>query len=41
MKTMNIMRFNESSAVPALVAGTAPVPRPGPGEFSSASTRRV
>ena len=29
---MNIMRFNDSSTMPDLVAGTAPVPGPGPGE---------
>jgi NADPH:quinone reductase-like Zn-dependent oxidoreductase len=33
MKTMNIMRFNDSFDAPALIAGTAPVPQPGGGEI--------
>jgi hypothetical protein len=31
MKTMNVMRFNDFSDAPALIAGTAPVPQPGRG----------
>jgi len=30
---MKVMRFNDSSAEPGLIAGTASVPRPGPGEL--------
>lgn len=33
MKTMNVMRFNDNSSAPALIAGTAPVPTPGNGEI--------
>jgi NADPH:quinone reductase-like Zn-dependent oxidoreductase len=33
MKAMKVMRFNDSSNVPALIAGTAPVPEPGRGEM--------
>ena len=33
MKTMNIMRFNDSFDARALIAGTAPVPQPGRGEM--------
>ena len=30
---MRVMRFNDSSDAPALIAGTAPVPQPGRGEM--------
>jgi NADPH:quinone reductase-like Zn-dependent oxidoreductase len=30
---MNVMRFNDALDAPALMAGTAPVPEPGPGEI--------
>jgi NADPH:quinone reductase-like Zn-dependent oxidoreductase len=30
---MKVMRFNDSSDAPALLAGTAPVPHPGRGEM--------
>jgi NADPH:quinone reductase-like Zn-dependent oxidoreductase len=33
MKTMKVMRFNNSSDAPALIAGTAAVPQPGRGEM--------
>jgi NADPH:quinone reductase-like Zn-dependent oxidoreductase len=33
MRTMRVMRFNDSSDAPALIAGTAPVPQPGRGEM--------
>ena len=33
MKTMKVMRFNDSSDAPALLACTAPVPQPGRGEI--------
>ena len=33
MKTMNIMRFNDSFDAPALITGTAPVPQPCRGEM--------
>jgi NADPH:quinone reductase-like Zn-dependent oxidoreductase len=33
MKTMKVMRFNDFSDAPALIAGTAPVPQPGRGEM--------
>lgn len=33
MKTMKLMRFNDSSDAPALLACTAPVPQPGHGEM--------
>ncbi|HEY0790091.1 MAG TPA: alcohol dehydrogenase catalytic domain-containing protein, partial [Chthoniobacterales bacterium] len=33
MKTMKVLRFNDSMDAPALVPGTAPVPQPGPGEM--------
>ncbi|MGA7880006.1 MAG: alcohol dehydrogenase catalytic domain-containing protein [Terrimicrobiaceae bacterium] len=33
MRTMRVMRFNDSSDAPALIAGTAPVPQPGRGEL--------
>ena len=33
MRTMRVMRFNDSSDAPALLAGTAPVPHPGRGEM--------
>jgi len=33
MKTMKVMRFNDSFESPALLAGSAPIPRPGRGEL--------
>jgi NADPH:quinone reductase-like Zn-dependent oxidoreductase len=33
MANMNVMRFNDSSAEPRLIAGIAPILRPGPGEL--------
>jgi len=32
MKTMKVLRFNDSTDAPALIAAMAPVPQPGPGE---------
>jgi NADPH:quinone reductase-like Zn-dependent oxidoreductase len=33
MKTMKVIRFNDSTDAPALIAATAPVPQPRPGEM--------
>jgi NADPH:quinone reductase-like Zn-dependent oxidoreductase len=33
MKTMNVMRFNDSADAPALIAAIAAVPQPRPGEM--------
>ncbi len=33
MKTMKVMRYNDSAAAPALTAGEAPIPQPGPGQL--------
>ena len=33
MPTMQVMRFNDSTDVPALLAGVAPIPHPGPGQL--------
>ena len=33
MKTMQVMRFNDSTDAPALVAGVAPIPQPGSGQL--------
>ena len=33
MRTMRVMRFNDSSDAPALIPGTAPVPQPDRGEM--------
>ncbi len=33
MPTMQVMRFNDSTASPALIPGVAPIPQPGPGQL--------
>ncbi len=33
MPTMQVMRFNDSTAAPALIPGNAPIPRPRPGQL--------
>lgn len=33
MKTMQVMRFNDSTDAPALIPGVAPIPQPGPGQL--------